>query len=49
MKDKAFSSVKVRLRDRAEIQRITSAQEAAREAFAAPADAAGILIERGGE
>lgn len=48
MKDEAFSTpVKVRLSDGAEIQRFASAQEAAREAFAALADHAGILIERG--
>ncbi len=48
MKDKVFStSFKVRLSDGAEIQRIASAQEVARQAFAALADAAGILIERG--
>jgi hypothetical protein len=50
MKDEAFSTpVKVRLGGGAEIQRFASAREAAREAFAALADAAGILIERSGE
>ena len=50
MKDKVFSTpVKLRLSDGAEIQRIASAQEAAREALASLADHAGILIERGGE
>ncbi|QKD13686.1 hypothetical protein [Mesorhizobium sp. NZP2077] len=50
MKDKVFgTSVKLRLSDEAEIQRIASAQGVAREAFAALADAAGILIERGAE
>jgi hypothetical protein len=47
MKDEAFSTpVKVRLSVRI---KIASAQEAAREAFTTLADAAGILIERGGE
>ena len=47
MKDEAFSTpVKVRLGDGI---KIASAQEVARDAVAALADAAGILIERGAE
>lgn len=47
MKDEAFSTpVKVRLSDGI---KIAAAQEVAREAFAALAAAAAILIERGAE